>query len=917
MLDLLTMVTAMRRYEFSERLAEILDLSRRDVRFRVTLMITEGLVPPGPRGPGAPPATPDYAADLLIGVMVAPQQNLTVDAIRCYRALRPTAVASDPAAPGVSVGAARTRSATEDRPPVPLLAGRLPFGATLAHLLDHARDSGTRAALARELFGIWVSRGFPVAAVQLARWADGRRSILTQRYELAEGGRPPAWLDPDRGGTADPGLFHSVFLPASKLIAIGALTAVPQERRRTVLELGPTLTNIANLASLARERRNRRPWQKFLATAAKAKEALDKLEERPSRLTEVTDFGSNPGNLRMLTYVPATLIPAAGLVVVLHGCTQTATTYDYGTGWSQLADRYGFAVLYPEQRRGNNPLRCFNWFKPADMERDTGEPLSIRQMVERMITDHGLDRSRVFVTGLSAGGAMTSVLLATYPDVFAGGAIIAAVPYKCANGLQEGFEAIFQGCEQPAAEWGDRVRSASSHAGPWPKVSVWHGDADQTVKPANAEEILKQWADVHQLPALHATEETLNGHRRRVWRDAEGKDVIEAYTIAGMPHGAPIDPFGAEGCGAAGPFIHDVGLSSTLLLARSWGLAVGTPAAARAPETEPVREQPAAARAEPKPEPESVRERPATAAAQPPRPAPRVIKDAILIETRPAPAKGGRPAAEPPADDMARSRPEAEPKPALDLAALVTQSLAAAGLFKGRDTEGATTGGGPLGIDIEGILTKSFEAAGLLKPAPEQPRSSTSGQGPALGIDIPAILAKSFEAAGLLKGGRQASPQPAGGLAGTGWEGDSWQCLATGSADAAAGPVLFGYASSGIGCDVGRKVRTVSRRLTLGQNPVLSYVRKLDLSAAVNMLTTAAFTVLVDGIAVDEVSAVGMDYAESEWTERADIDLARFAGRTVTLTLEVSANANVCLEVFAKAWVGGVRVRETVAADAL
>ena len=734
--------------------------------------------------------------------------------------------------------------------------------------------------------------------MQLARWADGRRSILTQRYELAAGGRPPTWLDPDRGGTADPGLFHSVFLPASKLIAIGALTAAPQERKRTVLELGPTLTNLANLANLARERRNRRPWQKFLATAAKAKEALDKLEERPNRLIEVTDFGSNPGNLRMLSYVPSTLVPAAGLVVVLHGCTQTAATYDYGTGWSQLAERYGFAVLLPEQRRGNNPLRCFNWFKPGHMERDAGEPSSIRQMVERITADHGLDRSRVFVTGLSAGGAMTSVLLATYPDVFAGGAIIAAVPYKCANGLQEGFEVIFQGCERPPHEWGDRVRSASPHVGPWPKVSVWHGDADQTVKPANAEEILKQWTDVHGLPQLHSAEETLKGHRRRVWRNAAGEDVIEAYTIAGMPHGAPIASSGAESCGAAGPFIHDVGLSSTVLLAHSWGLTTAAPAPAVGRDTEPVQEQPG------------------TASSQLPRPAPRVIKDAILIETKPGASKSGGDSAEQRAADSAQERPAAETKPALDLQTILTQSLAAGGILKGRAGEGNAVGGGPLGIDIEGILTKSFEAAGLLKPAPEQPRSGSGGYGTVLGIDIPSILAKSFEAAGLLKGGRGAAAQPAGGLAGTGWEGEGWQCLATGTADAAAGPVLFGYASSGIGCDVGTKVRSVSRRLTLGPAPSLHYVRKLDLSAAVNMLTTATFTVLVDGIAVDEVSAIGMDYAESEWTEREGIDLARFAGRTVTLTFELSANANVCVEVFAKAWIAGIRVRERTPAEA-
>ena len=889
----LDMVTAMRRYEFSERLADILGVSRRDVRFRVTLMVTDGLVPPGPRGPGSPPATPDYAADLLIGVMASPQQSHTVDAIRCYRDLQPTAMASDATAPGVVIGAPRSRPGSEGHPPVPLLAGRLRFGAALAYILDHARDPHARALVARELFGIWVSRGFPVAAVQFANWAEGRRGILTQRYELPDAGRPPAWLDPARGGSADPGLLHSVFLPASKLIEIGGLTASPQERKKTVIELGQTINNLANLAHLARQRRHRRPWEKFLTTVAKAEESLKKVEARPSRLTEVTDFGSNPGNLRMLTYVPATLVPSAGLVVVMHGCTQTADSYDCGTGWSTLAERYGFAVLLPEQRRGNNPLRCFNWFRPADMERDDGEPLSIRQMVDRMVRDHRLDPARVFVTGLSAGGAMTSVMLATYPDVFAGGAIIAAVPYKCAHGLQEGFEVIFQGCHRPAPEWGDRVRAASPHQGPWPRVSVWHGDADQTVKPANAEEILKQWLDVHQLPALHSDEERLNGHRRRVWRDANGDDIIEAYTIAGMSHGAPIDPSGPDGCGVAGPFIHDVGLSSSFQIARSWGLTTPLPASAATTAAAPAS--------------------PWTAAAEP---SPRVIRDAIIIDVKPSPAAAAERPTKKPEAEAAPERPAEGAGPAIDLQAILTQSLAAAGLLKGRPEGSPGTGGGPLGIDIEGILTKSFEAAGLLKPAPEQPQGAGSGR--SRGIDIPAILAKSFEAAGLLKSARPAEPTPSGsGLARYGWQGEGWQHLGTDPAAGGGEPALYGCATSGTGCDVGRKACAVSRPLTLGQNPVLSYARKLDLSAAVNMLTTASFTVLIDGIAVDEVSAVGMDYAEGAWTERADIDLARFAGRTVTLTLEVSANSNVCLEVSAKAWIGGIRVREAVRADAL
>jgi len=122
--------------------------------------------------------------------------------------------------------------------------------------------------------------------------------------------------------------------------------------------------------------------------------------------------------------------------------------------------------------------------------------------------------------------------------------------------------------------------------------------------------------------------------------------------------------------------------------------------------------------------------------------------------------------------------------------------------------------------------------------------------------------------------------------------------------------VLFGYASSGTGGTFGKNVRLVSRQFSLGDRPKLSYVRRLNLSAAVNILTTANFRVLVEGVPVDEVSAVGMDYEEANWTEHVDIDLTQFAGRTVTLTFEVAANSNVFIEVFAKAWVGGITVQD-------
>ena len=118
----------------------------------------------------------------------------------------------------------------------------------------------------------------------------------------------------------------------------------------------------------------------------------------PTRLVEVTDLPVTAGNLRMLAYVPADLPPRAPLVVVLHGCTQNAAAYDHGTGWSALADRHGFALLYPEQKPINHPYGCFDWYEPHDQVRDRGEAQSIRQMIAHMLTKHRLDPAQVYIT---------------------------------------------------------------------------------------------------------------------------------------------------------------------------------------------------------------------------------------------------------------------------------------------------------------------------------------------------------------------------------------------------------------------------------------------------------------------------------------------------------------------------------------
>jgi poly(hydroxyalkanoate) depolymerase family esterase len=290
------------------------------------------------------------------------------------------------------------------------------------------------------------------------------------------------------------------------------------------------------------------------------------------RLSRLAKFGSNPGELGAWTYVPATLKSGAPLVVVLHGCTQTAGGYDESAGWSRLADEYGFALLYPEQKRSNNPNLCFNWFLDEDSGRDRGEALSIKQMVDAAVAAWKLDPSQVFVTGLSAGGAMAAVMLATYPDVFAGGAVIAGLPYGVANSVPEAFD-LMRGHGIPgASKLASTARQASGLDGKWPTLSVWHGSSDHTVDPANASALIEQWKGLHGISGPPSSESRVQGFPHRLWRDGRGKALIEEYRVTGMAHGTPLDVGGSSGTEQAAPYMLDMGISSTRLISQFWGI---------------------------------------------------------------------------------------------------------------------------------------------------------------------------------------------------------------------------------------------------------------------------------------------------------------------------------------------------------
>ncbi|MDI9836433.1 PHB depolymerase family esterase [Streptomyces sp. KAU_LT] len=291
-------------------------------------------------------------------------------------------------------------------------------------------------------------------------------------------------------------------------------------------------------------------------------------------LQEVTGFGSNPGALRMFRYVPDGLPAGRPVVVALHGCTQNAAGYGTGSGWLQLADRWKFSVVLPQQQSANNHSSCFNWFQTGDIARGQGEAASIAQMVDRQLADTAGDASRVQVTGLSAGGGMTAVMMAAYPEKFASGGIVAGLPYGCAQAAGSPYVCMYVGATQTARQWGDRVRAARpGYTGPWPALVAFQGTADYTVKPVNMTDLVRQWTDAHGTDQTADVSDTVAGFPHQVFRDASGRAAVETYSLTGMGHGQPVDPgSGTEQCGTAGAYLLDVNLCAAYRMGRVWGL---------------------------------------------------------------------------------------------------------------------------------------------------------------------------------------------------------------------------------------------------------------------------------------------------------------------------------------------------------
>lgn len=265
-----------------------------------------------------------------------------------------------------------------------------------------------------------------------------------------------------------------------------------------------------------------------------------------SDLTHIKEFGSNPGNLKMFVYEPQNQTVALPLVVVLHGCTQTAKSCAEQTGWNKLAMMHNFCVLYPEQSILNNVENCFNWFRPNDQEKDKGEPASIMQMINYLKSQKRIDSTRIYITGLSAGAAMSTIMLSVYPQVFDKGALFAGGPYKAAQSSVKGGAAMLGMVSKSPEDWGELVKKQNpGFSGTYPEIMVVHGGADPVVSTNNSNQLIKQWVNLHETDYVE-DEHYEHFHNNAdveltIYKNKNDLPVITYYRIKQMGHALPVD----------------------------------------------------------------------------------------------------------------------------------------------------------------------------------------------------------------------------------------------------------------------------------------------------------------------------------------------------------------------------------------